>query len=372
MKFSCDKHLIQSAAATAARAASAKSPIPALEGLLIQAGAGVRLTGYDLKKGIYTTIEAEVERPGSAVLNARLFTEMLRRLPDGIVTVEVDGKNAVKVKCGRSAYDFIAIDAAEYPELPEMDEAEAVSLPQKTLKAMIDETIFAVSTNESRPIHTRSLFEVSEDQTLTVVSVDGYRLALRRETVEKITGKPNFSFVVPSAALSEVEKICGESEDTATIVVGSRHVMFKAGDTMLVARRLEGEFLAYRSAIPSEYKIIMVADKRQLLNTIDRVSLIITEKQKSPIRCLFESDNMKIRVNTALGDASDECPMAGDGQELEIGFNNKYMMDALKAAPADNINLCMNSAISPCIITPADGKDNFLYMVLPVRLRAGQ
>ena len=178
--------------------------------------------------------------------------------------------------------------------------------------------------------------------------------------------------MVPAAALSEVEKICGESEEMADIVVGTRHVMFKAGDTMLVARRLEGEFLDYRKAIPGEYKTIMVSDKRQLLNTIDRVSLIITEKQRSPIRCLFENDNMKIRVNTALGDASDECPMNGDGQGLEIGFNNKYMLDALKAAPADTVNLCMNSPISPCVITPADGGEGFLYMVLPVRLRAGQ
>ena len=371
MKFTCEKALLQSAISISSRAVSPKSSITALEGILVNATDELRLTGYNLSTGIRTIVPADVTEPGTLVLSAHLFGDIIRRLADDVVSVSTEN-NMVNIKCGMSEFNIMGSDPEDFPDLPLVEYEHTVELPRNVLRSMITQTLFAVSTNESRPIHTGSLFEVSEDKTLTVVSVDGYRLALRRETVEKITGKPNFSFVVPAAALSEVEQICGESEDTATIVVGSRHVMFKAGDTMLVARRLEGEFLAYRSAIPSEYKIIMVADKRQLLNTIDRVSLIITEKQKSPIRCLFESDNMKIRVNTALGDASDECPMAGDGQELEIGFNNKYMMDALKAAPADNINLCMNSAISPCIITPADGKDNFLYMVLPVRLRAGQ
>ena len=371
MKFSCEKAILSQAVGLASRTVSPKSALEVLEGICVRAGMSLQMTGYNLETGIRTSVPAQITSTGSLVLEARLFGDIIRKLPDDMVTISTDNLT-VHIECGMSSFNIQGIDPEEFPELPTVEYQNTIQLQQGVLKSMISQTLFAVSTNESRPIHTGSLFEVSEDKTLTVVSVDGYRLALRRETVEKITGKPNFSFVVPAAALSEVEKICGESEDTATIVVGSRHVMFKAGDTMLVARRLEGEFLAYRSAIPSEYKIIMVADKRQLLNTIDRVSLIITEKQKSPIRCLFESDNMKIRVNTALGDASDECPMAGDGQELEIGFNNKYMMDALKAAPADNINLCMNSAISPCIITPADGKDNFLYMVLPVRLRAGQ
>ena len=371
MKFTCEKALLQSAISISSRAVSPKSSISALEGILVNATDELRLTGYNLSTGIRTTIPADVTEQGNLVLGAHLFGDIIRRLPDDVVSVATQG-NLVNIKCGMSEFNIMGTDPEEFPDLPLVEYEHTVSLKRNVLRSMITQTLFAVSTNESRPIHTGSLFEVSEDKTLTVVSVDGYRLALRRESVEEITGKPNFSFVVPAAALSEVEKICGESEEKAEIVVGTRHVMFKAGDTMLVARRLEGEFLDYRKAIPADYKIIMVSDKRQLLNTIDRVSLIITEKQKSPIRCLFENDNMKIKVNTALGDASDECPMSGDGQGLEIGFNNKYMLDALKAAPADTVNLCMNSPISPCIITPADGKDGFLYMVLPVRLRAGQ
>ncbi len=371
MKFSCEKALLQSAISISSRAVSPKSSISALEGILVNATDELRLTGYNLATGIRTVVPADVSEGGSLVLSAHLFGDIIRRLPDDVVYVSTRD-NMVNIRCGMSEFNILGTDPEEFPDLPLVEYEHTVELKRSTLRSMIVQTLFSVSTNEARPIHTGSLFEVSEEKTLTVVSVDGYRLALRKENVDVITGKPNFSFVVPAAALSEVEKICGDEEDAATIVLGSRHVMFKAGNTMLVARRLEGEFLDYRNSIPRDNKIAMVSDKRSLINTIERVSLIITEKQKSPIRCLFEQDNLKIRVNTALGDARDECAMSGDGQELEIGFNNKYMLDALKAAPADSVKLCMNSPISPCVIVPNGDEGNFLYMVLPVRLRAGQ
>lgn len=370
MKFTCEKALLQSAVSISSRAVSPKSSIAALEGIHISATDELRLTGYNLSTGIRTIVPADVTEQGTLVLSAHLFGDIIRRLPDDVVSVSTDGL-MVHIQCGLSEFNIMGTDPEDFPELPLVEYEHTVELPRNVLRSMITQTIFAVSTNESRPIHTGALFEVDETKMLTVVCVDGYRLALRRETVGEITGKPNFSFVCPAAALSEVEKICGDSEDNATIVVGTRHVMFKAGNTMLVARKLDGQFLDYRKSIPTEHKIIMVADKRQLTSCIERVSLIITEKQKSPIRCRFETDNMKIQVRTALGDARDECPMAGDGQGLEIGFNNKFMLDALKAAPTDVINLCMNGSVTPCIITPADvEKNNFLYMVLPVRLRA--
>lgn len=370
MKFSCDKHLIQSAAATAARAASAKSPIPALEGLLIQAGAGVRLTGYDLKKGIYTTIEADVERPGSAVLNAKLFTEMLRRLPDGIVTVEVGEQNDVKVKCGRSAYDFIAIDAEEYPELPEMDESEAVSIPQKTLKAMIDETIFAVSTNESRPVYMGSMFEIGGGQ-LTLVSVDGYRLALRREKLEG-SGREGLAFIIPGTALQDISRICADSDEQVLINVGAKHVTFTIGETVVISRRLEGEFLNYRKAVPENFRFTMKISREEFLSVVDRVSLVVDEKMKSPVRLIFGDGRIDFFCNTPLGRAGDVCPCEGEGGDTEIGFNDRYLRDALRAAPVKELEVCINTGSSPCVIRAADGGDEFTYMILPVRLKAGE
>ena len=236
---------------------------------------------------------------------------------------------------------------------------------------MISQTLFAVSDNESRPIHTGSLFEVDSNG-LTIVSVDGYRLALRHEAIDKKEGAETFSFVVPGAALSEVEKICSDVDEPASVTQGARHVMFKVGDTMRVSRRLEGEFLAYRQAIPRNNTIHVEGETRALLSSIDRVSLIISDKLKSPLRCVFDSNLLKISTKTAIGDAYDECPLSGDGGGLEIGFNNKYLMDALKAAPADKVRLELTTGVSPCVILPTEGEENFLYMVLPVRLKAGE
>ena len=211
-----------------------------------------------------------------------------------------------------------------------------------------------------------------DSEGLTIVSVDGYRLALRHESIDKKEGAETFSFVVPGAALSEVEKICSDVDEPASVTQGARHVMFKVGDTMLVSRRLEGEFLAYRQAIPRNNTIHVEGDTRALLSSIDRVSLIISDKLKSPLRCVFDSNLLKISTKTAIGDAYDECPLEGDGGGLEIGFNNKYLMDALKAAPADKVRLELTTGVSPCVILPTEGEENFLYMVLPVRLKAGE
>ena len=370
MKFSCEKALLQAAISTTSRAVSPKSSIPALEGILLEAGSDLRLTGYNLETGIRTIVPADIREEGTLVLGARLFGEIVRKLPDDIVTFQSENY-MVNIKCGMSEFNILGTDPEEFPELPTVEYQNSLILPQSRLKAMISQTLFAVSDNESRPIHTGSLFEV-DSEGLTIVSVDGYRLALRHESIDKKEGAETFSFVVPGAALSEVEKICSDVDEPASVTQGARHVMFKVGDTMLVSRRLEGEFLAYRQAIPRNNTIHVEGDTRALLSSIDRVSLIISDKLKSPLRCVFDSNLRKISTKTAIGDAYDECPLSGDGGGLEIGFNNKYLMDALKAAPADKVRLELTTGVSPCVILPTEGEENFLYMVLPVRLKAGE
>lgn len=370
MKFSCEKALLQAAISTTSRAVSPKSSIPALEGILLEADQELRLTGYNLETGIRTTVPAEIRTKGTLVLGARLFGEIIRKLPDDIVEFTAE-HYMVNIKCGMSEFNILGTDPEEFPELPTVEYQNSLEIGQNKLKSMISQTLFAVSDNESRPIHTGSLFEVGQDG-LTIVSVDGYRLALRHERIEKKEGAEEFSFVVPGAALSEVEKICSDVEETASITQGARHVMFKVGETMLVSRRLEGEFLAYRQAIPRNNSIKVEGDTRALLSSIDRVSLIISDKLKSPLRCVFEPNMLKISTKTAIGDAADQCPIDGDGGGLEIGFNNRYLMDALKAAPADRVRLELTTSVSPCVILPAEGEENFLYMVLPVRLKAGE
>lgn len=369
MKFSCEKTLLQSAISITARAVSPKSSIPALEGILLEAGDTLRLTGYNLETGIRTEVPADISNKGSLVLSARLFGEIIRKLPDDVVSFSAEGCT-VNIKCGMSEFNIMGIDAEEFPELPSVDQENAFNIMQKNLKYMIAQTLFAVSDNESRPVHTGSLFEIGEDD-LTVVSVDGYRLALRREKINRKVGGV-FSFVVPGSALGEVEKICTDSEELATVTQGKRHVMFQIGQTMLVSRRLEGEFLNYRQSIPRTNTIKVEGDTRELLTTIDRVSLIINENNKSPLRCTFDDGMLIISTRTAIGNAHDRCTITGNGTGLEIGFNNRYLMDALKAAPAQRVRLELQTGVSPCVILPVEGEENFLYMVLPVRLKAGE
>ena len=370
MKFSCEKHLLQTAVAAASRAASAKSPISALEGLLIEAGAGVRVTGYDLKKGIYMNIEADVAQTGSAVLmTAKLFSEMMRLLPDGIVTVEVGEDSRASVKCGQSEYSFMALPAADYPELPEVDESEAIRIPQKVLRSMIDESIFAVSTNESRPVYMGSLFEL-EGGRLTMVSVDGYRLAIRREEVKG--GTEDMHFIIPGSALLDVERLCGDSDEEVLLNVGTKHTSFTIGGTVVISRKLEGDFLNYKKSLPENFRYTVKALREDLLGATDRVSLVVDEKMKSPVRLVFGDQRIDFFCNTPLGKAGDVCPCEGEGGDTEIGFNDRYLRDALRAAPVKELEVCINTGSSPCVIRAADGSDGFTYMILPVRLKAGE
>ena len=368
MKFTCEKYLLQSACAIASRATASKSPIPALEGLLIQADTDVRVTGYDLKEGIYTNIGADIEQTGSVVVGARLFGEMIRRLPDGIVTISTDINNNVNVKCGKSEFNFMGISPEDYPEMPVVDGVNNIALPQKILGSMINQTIFAVADNDMRPIYTGTLFDI-EGEELTLVAVDGYRLAKRSEKLESARME-NCSFVVPGSALADIERICGDSEELVKISVGAKHISFSIGETVVVSRRLEGEFLNYKKSIPDSFKYTVKVDRGEFMSAIDRVALIVSERNTSPVRMSFNDGNIDCLCVTPIGRAEDVCTCEGSGEGLQIGFNDRYLKDALKAAAKEELNVCLNSASSPCIITAADGSDNFTYMILPVRLHA--
>lgn len=368
MKFSCEKYLLQSACGTASRAAASKSPIPALEGLLLQAADRLTVTGYDLKKGIYTQLEADVKEQGSVVVGARLFGEMIRRLPDGIVTISTDVNNNVNVKCGKSEFNFMGISPEDYPEMPVVDGVNNIALPQKILASMINQTIFAVADNDMRPIYTGTLFDI-EGEELTMVAVDGYRLAKRSEKLE--TAKmENCSFVVPGSALADIERICGDSEELVKISVGAKHISFSIGETVVISRRLEGEFLNYKKSIPDSFKYTVKVDRDEFMSAIDRVSLIVSERNTSPVRMNFNDGSIDCLCVTPIGRAEDVCTCEGSGEGLQIGFNDRYLKDALKAAGTEELNICLNSASSPCVITAADGSENFTYMILPVRLHA--
>ena len=369
MKFSCEKALLQAAISVTSRAVSQKSSIPALEGLLLHAGEeGLVVSGYNMQIGIRSAVSAQVEEPGDIVLNARYFGEIIRQMPDDMVVFNANDKMQVRISCGDADFDKIpGLSAADYPDLPEVEDEYAVSLQRKVLRSMIEEVAFAVSNNESRPIHTGALFEIGEGG-LTMAAVDGFRLAVRKEPLEKLEGGA-FSFVAPGNALNEVKSICGDSEELVDITLGKRHILFSVGSVELICRRLEGEFLDYRTATPKDNPIRVTVNAKALIESISRVSVVISDKLKSPVRCRFEEGRILLSAKTGNGEAKDVCRMEGDGDGLEIGFNNRYLTEALRYAPADTVQIELNTSVSPAIIVPADGKDHFLYMVLPVRLK---
>lgn len=370
MKFTCEKERLLSALTITSRTVSPKNVILALEGILLESKNNqLYFTGYNLETGIHMNIAAEVEEEGSLVLSARLFVDIIRKMPNQEITISTKGF-VVTIICGQIQFQVMAIDPADFPDLPDVEHRQGVRLKQATLKTMISTTLFAVSTNESRPIHTGSLFDVDGTE-LRVVSVDGYRLAMRKDEVAEVFGVPQFSFVVPRTALLELEKIC-ESEGEAEVGVFSseKHIRFELGGCTLITRRLEGEFLAYRTAIPRDNNILLLGNRRDLLASIDRVSLMISEKAKAPLRCDFKYNSVLFSSKTTIGEAHDACPLEGDGEDLEIGFNHRYLQEALKAAPADRVCLEFSKAVHPCVIVPEDKEDDsFCYMVLPVRLK---
>lgn len=372
LKFSAEKSLLVSALAVASRTVAPKSPISVLEGIYLRAGHKLQLTGYNLETGITVDVPAEISEQGACVMPARLFFDIIRKMPDDMVTVTVDDNYKVSIRCGISSFTLSCESAEDYPELPDVEDQHGVPVPQKVLRDMISGTIFSASENATRPIHTGCLFEI-ENESITMVAIDGYRLALRRYFPEEALNR-TMKFVVPAPALREVEKILSDSmEDRALITLGTRHITFKMGDATLVCRVLEGEFMDWRKVLKTgDEKIKLVANVSELSASIDRVSLVVTEKFKSPVRCVFGKNSAEFRTATTLGTAHDTCALAGDGKDLEIGFNCRYLLDALRQVPSQEVTLELTNGLNPIVMTPVDEKDEFTYLILPVRIRSAE
>ena len=367
IQFTCDKDKLTNAISIASRTVSAKSTMAELEGIHVVAGALLSLTGYNMETGITIAFEADVKEMGSAIFPAKLMGDIVRKLPDDRVTVTVDDSYRVKIVSGISTFTIMASADDNYPQLPDVEYDKAIYVPQNILKDMIGGTIFSVSEVSTRPIQTGCKFEITPDN-ITVIAVDGYRLAMRREVIDNPENR-TVSFVVPAPALRELEKILEDTDENAAFTLGTRHIMFQIGSATLVCRLLVGEFLDWKRVLPTDNPIRVCTDVKAATQALDRVSLIVSEKNKSPVRLTVGSNVMVMRTSNALGNAYDECIIAGDGKDLEIGFNCKYMMEALKAIPEDQFMLELKTSLSPAVMRPVEG-DKFTYMVLPVRMRA--
>ena len=369
MRFTCEKNMLVMGLNITGRTVAQKSALSSIEGILCQAGDSLCLTGYNMETAIIYQIDADVSERGECVLPAKLFGDIIRRLPEGQVTVVVDDNFKVSIRAGYASFTISAENADDYPELPNVGDGNSVKIPQSALKELIGGTIFAVSENQGRPIHTGVKFEVEND-TVSAVAVDGFRLARRTYHCEEVCGK-SISFVVPAQGLKEVEKILQDGDEDVAFLLGAKHILFKMGNATLICRLLEGEFLDWRKVVPTDCPVKLVAHVSDLASSIERVGLIVSEKYKSPVRCVFSNQELYLKTNTTIGAAEDKCSIAGDGKELEIGFNVRYLADALRAVPSEEVCMELTNSLSPIVLTPVDDKHDFAYMVLPVRIKNG-
>ena len=367
MRFTCEKSMLVAGLNITGRTVAQKSALTAIEGILCRAGDGLSLTGYNMETAITYLIDAEVSHVGQCILPAKLFGDIIRRLPEGPVTVVVDENYKVSIRAGYASFTISAEPADDYPSLPDVGSGRSIRIPQTALKELIGGTIFAVSENQGRPIHTGVKFEV-EDTTVSAIAVDGFRLARRTYHTQEPTGR-ELSFVVPSQGLKEVEKILSDAEADVAFTLGTKHILFQIGQATLICRLLEGDFLDWRKVVPNNCPIRLAANVGELSSSIERVGLIVSEKYKSPVRCVFSNQTLQLRTNTTIGAAEDRCSIAGDGKELEIGFNVRYLADALRAIPSEEVALELTNGLSPIVMTPVDDKHDFSYMVLPVRIK---
>ncbi|MFI3115954.1 MAG: DNA polymerase III subunit beta [Clostridia bacterium] len=369
MKFSCEKFILQNAVNSAIKAVSTKTTMNVLECLHITATEEIiTISGFDLNMAIKTTFEANIFNQGSCLINAKLLLDILRKLPDDEITITVNDDLKAKIVCGKAIFDIMTIDSSEFPEIPMIEKQKFFQINSPLLKEIINQTKFAKSDNESKLIHTGFLFELTKDE-LTVVTVDGYRLALRREKIAMHTLEET-SFVIPGTALIELEKLLGEED--VYIFLDEKHILFEINNIILTTRLIDGEFLKYKESIPKDLNNTISCEIQGLKSTIDRVSLIISEQIKNPIRFTFEDNIIKLSCITTIGKSYDEFHFEGEVESFEIGFNNKYIIEALNACPDKEANLSFNGPLSPVIITPIDDSDHFLYLILPVRLNSNE
>lgn len=364
MKVIFERYELTAAVTNVMRAVSTKNTIPALEGILLKTTENtVVLCGYDLDIGIRTEISATVIEGGEIVLSAKLFSDMVKRLPDNTVTLETDDKLVSYIHSGVVNYQIIGMSSYEYPELPTFETLQSFRVNTAILKNMIRQTNFAVSDNMSKPIYTGSLFDLRSGF-LNIVSIDGFRMAVRKE---KIASDINFSFVVPGKTLGEILKFTASEESDVQIIVGKKHVVFKIENYSVISRLIEGKFIEYEGTIPKGASTKLKVKTKEITAAVERMSLLTNDKMQSPVRVIVADEGIKLHCTTVVGKASDYIEVAYEGDEVEIGFNNKYLLDALKNSETDELIMEFNGPLKPLKILPTEG-DSFVFLVVPMRL----
>lgn len=367
MKLICSRDSLLNSINIVLKAVSNRTTLPILECILLSADEnGFRLTGNDLELGIESSpIEATISKDGTIALESKIFSEIIRKVNGEEVSINSDENNMTIISCGSSEFKIMGQPGDEFPRLPIIEKDVEFILPQYELRNMIRQTIFSIAQDESKPILTGELIQIMNGN-INIVSVDGYRISYKTSSID--SEENTISVVVPGKTLNEISKILSvEPEETTSIFITDKHILFYLGGSTIVSRLLEGEFIKYEQSFTEDYKTKIFVNCSELISSLERASLISRDSKKMPVKMEITSNSLIITSNTEMGTAYEEVKIEVDGEPLKIAFNPKYLIDALKAIEDEKVAIQFTTPLSPCIMKPIED-GNYKYLVLPLRL----
>jgi len=366
MKLTCERSSLLNAINIVSKAVSGRTTLPILECILLSAGyENFKLTANDLELGIETaSVKANIDEPGKIALEAKLFSEIIRKVNGDLVTINVNSKNETVITSGTSEFNIMGQSGDEFPAVPVVSKEIGYTVKQKDLKDMISQTIFSVSADESKPVLTGELIEI-KGEAMNVVAVDGYRISFRKSAIDFAVKSANV--IVPGKTLREITKILSSEDDMAKVYVTDKHILFDLNGNMIVSRLIEGEYIKYQQTFTDEFKTRVLINRTDMIASLERASLISRDARKIPVKLDIKNEKIVITSQTDMGTAYEEVFCETEGDALKIAFNPKYLIDALRAIEDDMVSIQFNSSLSPCIIKPENG-DSYKYLILPLRM----
>ena len=367
MKLTCSKSSLLKGVNIVSKAVQSRTTMPILECILIDASANeIKLTANDMELGIETIIDGQIEERGIIALNAKIFSEIVRKLPDSDVTIQTDDKFKTIITCEKAKFNIAGKSGDDFSYLPYIERNEKVTVSEFTLKEVIRQTIFSISDNDANKLMTGELFEIRENK-MKVVSLDGHRISIRN--IELKDNYDHKKVVVPGKTLQEISKILtGEADAEVNIYITQNHILFEFGQTLVVSRLIEGEYFKIDQMISSDYETKVRINKKVLLDCIDRATLLVKEGDKKPIIMNIQDTAMELKINSAIGSMNEEIDIEKEGKDILIGFNPKFFIDALRVIDNDEVTLYMVNPKAPCYIK--DEEESFIYLILPVNFNA--
>lgn len=364
MKITCSKSNLLYAVSTAMKAVSTKTTLPILECILVEANNQIKLTSNDMELGIETYVEGTIQEPGKIAIDAKLFSEIIRKLPDSEVIIETNENYQATIRCEKAKFTISGKSGDDFSYLPSVEKNKSIRLSQFTLKEVIRQTIFSITDNESTKLMSGELFEV-ENNNLKVVSLDGHRISIRN--VELKESYNSIKVVVPGKTLNDISKILsGGIDDEVIIYFTDKHVLFEFDETKVVSRLLEGEYYKINQMLSNDYETKIVINKKEYLDCIDRASLLIKESDKKPIIMNINNTNMYLKIDSMIGSMNEEIEITKEGKNIIIGFNPKLLMDALRVIDDESISIYFVNQKSPCFIK--NERETYRYVILPVNI----